>query len=69
VGGLALFFFFFLVELGFKLRALCLQKKHSTACATPPVDFALVILEMSLVNYLPGLASNYNPSDFSLPNS
>jgi hypothetical protein len=41
-----LFFFFFLVELGFELMALCLQSKHSTTLATLPIHFVLVILEM-----------------------
>jgi hypothetical protein len=35
------FFFFFVVGLGFELRASCLQ-----VLGTPPVHFALVILEM-----------------------
>jgi hypothetical protein len=40
------------------------------ACATPSVHFALVILEMGVLEiYLPGLASNYNPPDLSLPSS
>jgi hypothetical protein len=52
------FFFFFvdsagfltqgLILLGFKLRASGLQSKHSIAQATPPVHFALVILEMGV---------------------
>jgi hypothetical protein len=37
--------FFFLVGLVFELRASHLQTKHSTPWATPPVHFALVILE------------------------
>jgi hypothetical protein len=46
------FFFFvsiityFLVGLGFELRTWCLQNRHSTARATPPAHFALLILEM-----------------------
>jgi hypothetical protein len=39
-------FFFFFVGLGFELGALCLQNRHSTACAMPPVHFVVVILEM-----------------------
>jgi hypothetical protein len=39
-------FFFFLVGLGFELWALRLPSRNSTAWATPPVHFALVILEM-----------------------
>jgi hypothetical protein len=38
--------FVFLVGVGFELRASCLQSGCSTTCATPPVHFALVILEM-----------------------
>jgi hypothetical protein len=34
------------VGLGFTLRALLLESRHSTARATPPVCFALVILEI-----------------------
>jgi hypothetical protein len=46
-----LFFFFFpFVELGFELRPLHLQRRRSTAWATPPVRFALA-------NYFLGLAS------------
>jgi hypothetical protein len=37
---------FILVGLGIKLSASCLQSRHCTAWATPPVHFALVILEM-----------------------
>jgi hypothetical protein len=39
-------FFFFCLGLGFELRASQLQSRCSTAGATPPVRFALVILEM-----------------------
>jgi hypothetical protein len=41
-----LYTFCFLVELGFELRASHLQRRYSTVFATPPVDFALVILEV-----------------------
>jgi hypothetical protein len=34
---------FFLLGLGFELRPLCLQSRHSLASATPAVHFALVI--------------------------
>jgi hypothetical protein len=40
-----LIFFFFLVVVGFELRALCLQCGHSTALDSPPVHFAVVTLE------------------------
>jgi hypothetical protein len=33
-----IFFFLFLMELGFKLKTLSLQSRHSTAWATPPVQ-------------------------------
>jgi hypothetical protein len=42
---------------------------HSTARATTPVHFALVILETGLQNYLPRLTSNCDPPDLSLPSS
>jgi hypothetical protein len=49
--------------LAFELRASCLQSRCSAAWVTPPVHFALIVLEMggNLVNYLPGLASNHDP--------
>jgi hypothetical protein len=40
------FFFFFLVGLGFELRASNLQSRRYTAWVIPSVHFALVILEM-----------------------
>jgi hypothetical protein len=40
------FFFFLLVGLGLKLRASHLQSRCSTYSSTPPVHFAVVILEM-----------------------
>jgi hypothetical protein len=39
---------FFLVGLEFELRALQLQSRYSTTYTTPPVHFALVILEMGV---------------------
>jgi hypothetical protein len=47
----------FLVRLWFKLRASCLQNRHFTAWATPPVHFALVIFGDGFSNYLLGLPS------------
>jgi hypothetical protein len=41
------------VGLGFELRALSLQSRHSTAWATPPVHFALVILKMGSCELFP----------------
>jgi hypothetical protein len=49
----------------FKLRASCLQSRCSTILATPATHFALVILEVGFVNYLPGLASNLHPPNLS----
>jgi hypothetical protein len=57
------------VGFGFELRVLHLQNRPSTTWATPLVHFALIILEMGPVNYLPGLASNYDPPGISLPSS
>jgi hypothetical protein len=37
------FFFFFLIGLGFELRALHLQSRHSTTWTISPVHFALII--------------------------
>jgi hypothetical protein len=55
--------------LGFELSASYLQSRHSTAWVTPPVHFALVILENSLTNYFPRLALNCDPPYLSLPSS
>jgi hypothetical protein len=65
----SLFFFFFLMRLGFKLRASGLLGRCSTAWATPPVHFALVLLEMGPLWTLLGLAWHFNPPDLSLPSS
>jgi hypothetical protein len=67
---LCFFFFFFLVGLEFQFSASCLQSRCSTTWAASPVYFALVILQMGgLMNYFPGLASNRDPPNFSLPRS
>jgi hypothetical protein len=55
-------FFFFLVGLGFELRALCLQRR-----AMPPVHFVLVNFRDRYKNYLLGLASNHDSPDLGLP--
>jgi hypothetical protein len=47
-----LFYFIFLVGLGFELKALSLQSRCSTAWVTPPVHFALVIFWRWLPLYL-----------------
>jgi hypothetical protein len=63
-------FFFFLVGLGFELRVSPLQSRHSAAWTTPPVHFALLIFgDGGLMNYLPGLASNCDTPNLSLPSS
>jgi hypothetical protein len=61
--------FFSLVGLEFELRALHL--KMLCWGATPPVHFALVILEMEspIQNYLQDLALNLDPPDLSFPSS
>jgi hypothetical protein len=46
------FLFFFLVVLGFELRALHLQSRCSTACTTLQVHFVLVILSMGVFQSL-----------------
>jgi hypothetical protein len=61
--------FFFLMGLGFELRALYLQSRSSTPWAIPPVHFALVILEMESHKLFAWLVLNHNPPDLSLPSS
>jgi hypothetical protein len=66
------FFFsysFFFSREGFEFRALHLQSKCSTAWATPPVHFAMVILEMGSHKVFTKLAVNSYPLDLSLPSS
>jgi hypothetical protein len=58
------FLLLFLVGLRFEFRALCLQRRLSTTWTTPPVRFG-----DTLMNCLSGLASNCDPSDFSLLSS
>jgi hypothetical protein len=43
-----------LIGLGFELRALHLQSRHSTASTTPLVHFAVVTLEMGSQTICPG---------------
>jgi hypothetical protein len=58
-----------LVGMGFEVRDL------SCKAGVPPLEphlqsiFAQIILEMGLLNYLFGLASNYNPPNYSLPSN
>jgi hypothetical protein len=61
----------FLVGLGFELRASWLQSKLSTVWAIPPVYFALVILEMGVLQTvcLDWLALNHDAPNLSLPNN
>jgi hypothetical protein len=46
-------FFFFLAGLEFELKTWLLQNSCSAASATPPVHFALVILEMGSCELFP----------------
>jgi hypothetical protein len=59
----------FLMGVRFELRTLCLQSRPSTTWTTPPVHFALDVLEMGSCKCMSGLALNRNPSNFGLPNS
>jgi hypothetical protein len=58
-------FFFFFSGFGFELRASSLLSRCSTAWVTPPVHFALIILEVDLSNYLSMLALNCDPPDLA----
>jgi hypothetical protein len=62
-------FFFFLVGLGFELRALHLQSK----CSVLETHFQTILLWLfwrwDLANYLPGLALNLDPPCISLPSN
>jgi hypothetical protein len=55
------FFFFFWLVLGFQLRVLCLQT------GALPFEPHLQSIFALLMNYLPWLALNHNPSEFNLP--
>jgi hypothetical protein len=63
-----LFFFLFRLGLGFELRALRLQSRHSTSWATPPVHFGYFGVG-GLSNYLYRLPLNCGPPNLSLPSS
>jgi hypothetical protein len=41
---------------------------HTSSHSTSPF-FVMAFVEIDLVNYLPGLASNLNPPDLCLPSS
>jgi hypothetical protein len=56
------FFFFFLVGLGFKLRA-SLEPLHQTFFK---IFFMMGIFELESLNYFPGLASNHDLPDLYL---
>jgi hypothetical protein len=60
-------FFFFLVELGFELRALYLQNRHHTSGTTTPVHFALVILEMESQELFVQVGLELRSSQFQSP--
>jgi hypothetical protein len=61
--------FFFLHHWGLNSGLHTCKASALTAEATPPVHFALVILETGFENYLLGLASNLDPLDVILPSS
>jgi hypothetical protein len=58
------FIFFFLVGLGFELKALYLQNRLSNAWTTPPVHFVLIVLEMGVTGAI--YPSNQDPTSLSL---
>jgi hypothetical protein len=55
----------FFVGLGFKLKNWHVGNRHSTSSPFCSGYFG----DGGLTNYLPWLASNYEPPNFSLPNS
>jgi hypothetical protein len=59
-------FFSFLVRLGFELRAWCLQSRCSSAWATPPVHFSLVIVEMGVFQALCWFFKSQSPKKLGL---
>jgi hypothetical protein len=54
--------FFFYMGLGFELRALHLQSRHSSACI-----LLWLFWRCGLTNYFPGLALNHDLLNLSLP--
>jgi hypothetical protein len=58
-----------LVELGFKLRTLCLQSRCLTTWANLLPILLWLFWRWGLMNYLPRLALNYDAPNLSLPNS
>jgi hypothetical protein len=63
------FYFFFLVELGFELKALHFQSRSSATWATPSVYISLVILEMRSCKLFALAGLELQSSDLSLPSS
>jgi hypothetical protein len=65
----SLAFLFFLVILGFELRAFTLarQVRYYLSHSARPI-IVLSIFEIGFHNYLPRLALNRNPPDLCLPN-
>jgi hypothetical protein len=57
--------FCFLVELGYELRALSLQRRCSTTSATLPDHFAWFILKLGSPELLPRSGSRILPISFS----
>jgi hypothetical protein len=60
---------FFFMEPEFELRTLCLQSRHSTAWATPPVHFGMVILEIGPRKLLACTGLQFRPSRSQPPSS
>jgi hypothetical protein len=63
------FIYYFMMALGFELRASQLQSRHSTPKATLPVHFALVILEMGSHELFTCAGLNCDLPDLSLLSS
>jgi hypothetical protein len=59
----------FVVGLGFEFGTSCLQSIYFTAWASFLTHFPWLLWRWHLMNYLPRLASNRDPSDLSLQNS
>jgi hypothetical protein len=55
--------------MGFELRVPGLQSRYSTAWIIPSVHFAWLFWRWGSCELLPGMASNCDPPDLSLPSS
>jgi hypothetical protein len=60
---------FFLVGLGFELRASCLQSRRSTSSPHLQSILSWLFWKWGLANYLPELALNNDPPNLNLPSS